>query len=119
MGESARYDTEIVIQKLIDNPTSDRTGKPDLSDDDNWETFITRHGEYRAITGMERVYGGKTTTDVTHRITIRDDPESRTITGKNRLSIDGTIHGITSVVRTHQKTDHKKRIVEIMAMTQG
>lgn len=115
-GEAPRFDTAIVVQKVIDVPANDRTGKPDLNDDANWETYITRQMEYMPLTGKERLYGGQTTSDVTHRITCRDDPETRLITPKNRLTVGGTKHGITSIIRTRDKTSAKKRIIEIMAI---
>lgn len=114
MSDSHRFDTPAVIQQVKSDAAADRTGKINLSDPLNWETYIDRMVEFEALTGKELLYGGQTASNLSHRITLRDDPETRLITAAHRVQIAEQYFGITAVKRLHGRSDQKKRLIELM-----
>ena len=117
MTNSRRFNTLVEVQRIKPNAEVDRTGKIDQTSNLNWEVQLARMGDVDALTGRELLYGGQTASNLSHRVTLRYDPETNNITPKNRLWIEGEAYGIVNVIRTNMKGgDLKQRIIEITAV---
>lgn len=76
----------VTVQKLVDSPTTDATGRIDKSDPSNWETYITRYAEVAERSSREFYFAQQTNQALTELITLRADSETRLITSEMRVS---------------------------------
>lgn len=83
----SRFRTPALIERVKADAVKDESGRPDLTDDDNWETYIARRIELIAITAKESIYAQQPMGDITHRVTLRRDDETAAITSKMRVRV--------------------------------
>lgn len=62
-----------------------------------WATFATKYGSVEALRGSEALTGERPASAITHRVELRSDEETRTLTAKHRLQWSGLTFEIVSV----------------------
>ncbi|MBD3675599.1 MAG: head-tail adaptor protein [Planctomycetaceae bacterium] len=93
MTNAGRFKQRVIVEQLISEPTP--PARLDVTDDANWETYITRYAEVVETTGREYHNNDTTRAHITHRITMIFDSETRKITPKMRIRWEDTYAGET------------------------
>lgn len=103
---AGRLRHRIEVQEAVE--TQDDGGDPVVS----WSTVGTVWGSIEPVRGREATYAGEQTlAEMDTRITVRYSGIARQITGKHRLSHQGTPFNVVSVAHV----DLGKQRIEIMA----
>jgi SPP1 family predicted phage head-tail adaptor len=105
----SRFRTPAVIERPDPEATADETGKVDLADDANWETYSTVRIELLAVTANERVYAQQPVGDITHRVTMRHNVLTASITPRMRVRVGTRKLNITRAI----EVGNPARLIEL------
>ena len=86
-SRAGKYRDLGTVEQVDPDAVPDQTNRVDLNDDANWIEYIERPVEVVALSGRELMLASEVQSDVTHRVTLRADPETRAITPKMRVRL--------------------------------
>ena len=88
---AGRLDRIVRVERIVDG--TDAVGGPTAA----WSLFCERWGSRRDVSDGERHAAGETGGHVLTRFVLRDDPDTRLITAKDRLIVDGLTFDIVGI----------------------
>lgn len=92
-----RLNCRVTVQQLKSDATADANNEVDPTDDNNWETYVTRSAAFKTRGGSERFASDMIQAGQTHRVYVRSDSTTRAITPVMRLSYDSRTFNILAV----------------------
>ena len=78
---------------------------------DSWSTLAQRHASIQPLTGRERFSAAQAQSDVSHKIGLRADSVTRSLTPKDRIAYGSRVFNIRAVLNK----DERNREIEILA----
>lgn len=90
--------TRITIHRIKSNATRDANNEIDLADAANWEALAARWSAIKSRGGSERFASDMIQAGQTHRVYMRYDNVTRTVTPAMRLKLDSRLFNILAIV---------------------
>ncbi|TXH56418.1 MAG: head-tail adaptor protein [Desulfurellales bacterium] len=92
-----RLNCVVVVQRIKSAATRDANNEIDLTSSGNWETYATRLASFKTRGGSERFASDMIQAGQTHRVYMRRDATTKSITPEMRLSYDSRYFNILAV----------------------
>lgn len=108
--QAGKLRDRVTIQRVKSAATLDAAGVVDLTTSSNWETLASRWAEVVGAGGQERGESQRTAANITHKITLRWDDTTTTITPRERVVWNSKTLDITAV----HEMDGKRRGVVLL-----